>query len=62
VAHVQGDDGSRLTERLKAGRAGRLVVPVTLGPANPNQQYTPQSLVTGTAVHTVRVTISRARR
>ena len=62
VAVIQGDDGSRLSERLKARRGRRLVVPVTLGPANPSQQYTPQSLVTGTAVHTVQVIISRVRR
>jgi S-formylglutathione hydrolase FrmB len=55
-------NGSRVSRRVRAGRGGRLVVPVTLGPVNANQQYTPQSLVTGTTVRTTQVSISPARR
>lgn len=49
----------RRSVRLRAGRSGRLHVPLLLGPGNPFQQYTPQAGVTGTRVYTARVTVRR---
>ena len=48
----------RRVRLLRAGRRGRLSVPVPLGPANGAQQYTVGS---DTAVFTTRVTVRRAR-
>jgi S-formylglutathione hydrolase FrmB len=48
-----GAGGKTLT--LHAGRLGRVTVPLSLGPGNPDQQYTPQAAADGTKVFTARV-------
>jgi hypothetical protein len=50
------------TLRLRAGRFGRVTVPLTLGPGNPDQQYTPQAAADGTKVYTAHVRLKRSRR
>jgi S-formylglutathione hydrolase FrmB len=46
---------------LRAGRFGRVTVPVVLGPGNPDQQYTPQAAADGTKVFTTHVRLSGRR-
>jgi S-formylglutathione hydrolase FrmB len=59
---LAGDRVSKRALLVRAGRGGRLRIQVPLGPANPNQQYTAQAQVTGTAVYTTGVTIASVRR
>ena len=47
---------------LRAGRGGRVTVPVPLGPGNPDQQYTPEANAAGTQVFTTKVKLSGRRR
>jgi S-formylglutathione hydrolase FrmB len=49
------------TRKLRAGRFGRVLVTVPLGPGNPDQQYTPQASADGTKVYTTHVRL-RGRR
>jgi S-formylglutathione hydrolase FrmB len=59
---LAGDRVSKRSVLVRAGRGGRLRIQVPLGPANPDQQYTAQAQVTGTAVYTTDVTIASVRR
>jgi S-formylglutathione hydrolase FrmB len=47
--------------KLRAGRFGRVTVPVPLGPGNPDQQYTQQAAADGTKVFTTHVRLSGRR-
>jgi S-formylglutathione hydrolase FrmB len=48
-------------KRLRAGKVGRVTVPVPLGPANPYQQYTPEANAAGTKVFSTKVRLSGRR-
>jgi S-formylglutathione hydrolase FrmB len=52
------NDSDRLT--LRADRQGSLRIPLVLGPANPDQEYSPAAQATGTNVFTTRVRIKPA--
>jgi hypothetical protein len=56
VVSLRGtNDRDRLA--LRADRHGSLRIPLVLGPANPDQEYSPAAQVTGTDVFTTRVRI-----
>jgi hypothetical protein len=56
VVRLHGpNDRDRLT--LRADRQGSLRIPLVLGPANPDQEYSPAAQATGTKVFTTRVRI-----
>jgi S-formylglutathione hydrolase FrmB len=59
---LSGDKVSKRSVVLKAGRGGRLRIQVPLGPANPNQEYTAQAQLTGTAVYKTNARIARMRK
>ena len=56
---LSGDRVDTHSLTIRAGRAGRLHIPVPLGPSNPYQQYTVRAEATGTAVYTTTVRIRR---
>jgi S-formylglutathione hydrolase FrmB len=47
---------------LRAGKVGRVTVPVALGPGNPYQQYTPEANAAGTKVFATKVGLRGHRR
>ena len=49
-------------KKLKAGRGGRVIVQVPLGPGNQFQQYTPEANAAGTKVFATKVKLSGKRR
>jgi S-formylglutathione hydrolase FrmB len=49
------------SRKLAADSAGRVSVPVAVGPGNPNQEYSPDAAQTGTTVYATKVTL-RGRR
>jgi hypothetical protein len=59
-ASIRSGTGTK-TRKLRAGRFGRVLVTVPLGPGNPDQQYTPQASADGTKVYTTHVRL-RGRR
>jgi S-formylglutathione hydrolase FrmB len=52
--------GTKALKR-RAGKAGRVTIPVPIGPGNPNQQYSPAAAAAGTPVYAAKVTL-RGRR
>ena len=58
-ATIRGAEDARQRLILHASRSGTLRIPLNLGPANPDQQYTPEAQVNGTDVFTTRVRIKR---
>jgi S-formylglutathione hydrolase FrmB len=59
VVEVRTESADPKLERLRSSRRGRLRVEVPLGPANPDQAYTPEAQISGTDVFTTRVSIKR---
>ncbi|MEA2386616.1 MAG: hypothetical protein QOJ22_790, partial [Thermoleophilaceae bacterium] len=57
TASVRTASGTKETT-LAADSAGRVTVPVTLGPGNPSQQYSPEATEAGTTVYTTKVALS----
>jgi S-formylglutathione hydrolase FrmB len=60
-ATIRTGSGTK-TRKLRAGRYGRVTVPLTLGPGNPDQQYTPAASASGTKVYTAHVRLKRTPR
>ena len=59
---ISSGSGARARKlRLRAGRFGRVTVPVSLGTGNPDQQYTPQAAADGTKVFTTHVRLNGRR-
>jgi hypothetical protein len=54
IATVRTGAGSKRLA-LKAGRAGRVTVPVAVGPGNPYQEYSPLAAQAGTIVYAAKV-------
>lgn len=57
---VSGDNENQ-TAIARSNRRGRLRIPLTLGPSNPYQQFTPEADFAGTAVFHTHVKIHRMR-
>ena len=57
---LRSPEGSRRQLTLRSRRNGTLRIPLSLGPPNPDQQYTPEAQVNGTDVFTKRVLIRKA--
>src|SRR4051794_6807009 len=60
-ATIRTGSGTK-TRVLRAGRFGRVTVPITLGPGNPDQEYTPEAAADGTKVYTAHVRLKRPLR
>lgn len=58
---MRGHEGTN-SEVVQASSAGRLLLQVPLGPANPYQQDTAEAIAAGSAVYTTLVTVSKAPR
>lgn len=56
---LTGDRVRPRTKRIRSTGAGRLLIPVPLGPSNRFQQYTPQARATGTKAFETRVAVRR---
>jgi S-formylglutathione hydrolase FrmB len=60
TATIRTGAGSE-TKSLTADAAGRVSVPVEIGPGNPYQQYSPEAAQAGTSVYAAKVTLSGRR-